>query len=74
MARNRLRVFRREVLKVTQRIMAENLGISEKHYQNIEAGVFNPSYTVMDKFDHYVESRSAKNGAYDVWRLFKNDG
>lgn len=74
MARNNLRIFRREVLKITAQTMAENLGISEKHYQNIESGVFNPSYAVMAKFAHYVESWSARSGRrVDVWKVFEND-
>lgn len=75
MARSNLRTFRREILNVTQQTMAENLGISKKHYQNIESGVYNPSYAVIDKFAQYVESWSVRNGrSVDVWRLFEDDG
>lgn len=59
MKRTGLKVFRiRQGL--TQKQMAEKLGISESHYSGIERGVQNPSYTVIEAFTKVFGAENVK--------------
>lgn len=59
MKRIGLKVFRiRQGL--TQKQMAEKLGISESHYSGIEQGVQNPSYTVIESFTKVFGAENVK--------------
>lgn len=51
-----------------QREMAERLKVSKNHYSNIECGIFDPSYKVMQRFR---EEFPAKN--IDVWDVFAKE-
>ena len=59
MKRIGLKVFR--IRKgLTQKQMAEKLGISESHYSGIEQGVQNPSYTVIESFTKAFGAENVK--------------
>lgn len=59
MKRIGLKVFR--IRKgLTQKQMAEKLGISESHYSGIEQGVQNPSYTVIESFTKVFGAENVK--------------
>lgn len=59
MKRTGLKVFR--IRKgLTQRQMAEILGISESHYSGIEQGVQNPSYSVIEAFTKAFGAENVK--------------
>lgn len=59
MKRTGLKVFR--IRKgLTQKQMAEKLGISESHYSGIEQGVQNPSYTVIESFTKVFGAENVK--------------
>lgn len=50
--------------------MAEKLGLSISHYKNIETGVDDPSYKVMETFEKtFSDALIVWN--VDVWRIFK---
>lgn len=67
--RDNLRAARR-ALELTQGQMAEKLGLSISHYKNIETGVDDPSYKVMETFEKtFSDSLIVWN--IDVWRIFK---
>lgn len=59
MKRTGLQIFRiRQGL--TQKQMAEKLGISKSHYSGIEQGVQNPSYTVIETFAKVFGAENVK--------------
>lgn len=67
MKRLNLKLFRmKHDLKQCE--MAQRLGLSKNHYSNIECGIFDPSYKVMQRFR---EEFPAKN--IDVWDVFKKE-
>ena len=45
---------------LTQKQMAEKLGISKSHYSGIEQGVQNPSYTVIETFAKVFGAENVK--------------
>lgn len=63
MKRFSLKMFR-EKQDLTQEEMATKLGISKSHYVNIELGVYDPSYELLERFSQIFEYD-------DVWELFK---
>lgn len=47
---------------------AEKLGITRQHYSDIEKGMSNPSFKLMERFEKVFE------GEYqDIWELFKKE-
>ena len=63
MKRYSLKMFR-EKQGLTQEEMSEKLQISKSHYVNIELGVYDPSYELLERFSKLFEYD-------DVWELFK---
>lgn len=63
MKRYNLKSFR-ERQKLTQEEMANKLGIAKITYVNIERGVYNPSFGLLEKFAEVFEYD-------DIWELFK---
>lgn len=58
----------REKGKRSINYFAEQLGITRQHYSDIEKGISNPSFKLMEKFAKVFE------GEYqDVWELFKKE-
>lgn len=65
MKRPNLKLFRKQQ-GLTQTKMAEKLGISVAHYRNIETGIYDPSYRVMEQL-------ATEFDPPDVWGLFKKE-
>jgi len=63
MKRYSLKMFR-EKQGLNQEEMAAKLGISKSHYVNIEHGIYDPSYELLERFSIIFEYD-------DVWELFK---
>lgn len=63
MKRYNLKSFR-ERKKLTQQAMANKLGIAKITYVNIERGVCNPSFGLLERFAVVFEYD-------DIWELFK---
>lgn len=63
MRRLNLKFFRQK-LDLTQEEMAEKLDLAKSTYVNIELGVTNPSFGVLEKFAEVFE-------VDDVWEIFK---
>lgn len=63
MKRYNLKSFR-ERQKLTQQEMADKLEIAKITYVNIERGVHNPSFGLLEKFEEVFEYD-------DIWELFK---
>lgn len=56
----------RAVGKRTKKYFADVLGISRQHYSNIEDGLANPSFELLEKFYEIF------NDEYDdLWEIFK---
>lgn len=52
----------------TIKYFAEQLGVTRQHYSNIENGLVNPSFKMIEKFSKVF------NGQYqDIWELFKKE-
>lgn len=65
MKRYNLKSFR-EKHNLKQQEMADKLEISKSHYVNIERGIYNPTFALMEKFGEVFP------GDYDdIWLLFK---
>ena len=56
----------REKGKTSQTYFANVLGITRQHYSNIENGLSDPSFGLMEKFDE-----TFGNEYEDIWELFK---
>ena len=65
MKRQNLKLFRKQH-GLTQAQMAEKLGISMAHYRNIETGIYDPSYNLMERFQDRFDVNS-----YAMWGIFK---
>lgn len=63
MKRLNLKFFRQR-LGLKQEEMAEKLDLAKSTYVNIELGVTNPSFGVLEKFAEVFEVE-------DVWEIFK---
>lgn len=63
MARLKLLTFRKQ-LGLTQKEMAERIGITSTHYSRIETGDANPSYELLDRFKEVF-------GVENVFEMFK---
>ena len=63
MKRHNLKMFRQR-LGLTQQAMADKLEIAKITYVNIERGVHNPSFGLLEKFEQEFEYD-------DIWELFK---
>lgn len=63
MKRYNLKFFR-ERQKLTQEAMAAKLDIAKSTYVNIERGITNPSFGLLEKFAEVFEYE-------DIWELFK---
>ena len=63
MKRYSLKMFR-EKHGLTQEEMAQKLEISKSHYVNIERGIYDPAYGLLERFAEVFEYD-------DVWELFK---
>lgn len=63
MKRYNLKSFRQRQ-GLTQQAMADKLGIAKITYVNIERGVHNPSFGLLEKFAEVFEYD-------DIWELFK---
>lgn len=58
----------REKGKNTINYFAKQLDVTRQHYSNIENGLVNPSYGLMEKFSKVFD------GEYeDIWELFKKE-
>lgn len=51
-----------------QHEMASRLGLSKGHYSNIELGIFDPSYKVMQRF-----RKEFADEKIDVWDVFTKE-
>ena len=66
--RANLIIFRktREKGKRSQTYFAKVLNVSRQHYANLENGLSDPSFGLMEKFEEVF-----KNQYEDIWELFK---
>lgn len=67
MARHRLKEIRQKA-GLTQEEMAGRIGVSLPHYKNIERGVFDPSYEVMENF-----AREFPRYKNRIWQVFQKE-
>lgn len=58
MRRRKKLIFWRIEQRLKQKEIAERLGITLAHYSNLERGMTNPSYELLEKFKHIFKIRN----------------